>query len=624
MNKTIKRISSITVLIIMTAFLIACNKTTYLDQPSIYNLNHGLLSWSGVNYASYYQVEIINDDVTITLQTKNKSIEIDKYLKENDEYIITVQAFSNEEDVVDSIKSIPFIYNNEIVQLETPTLSRDKNIISWNAIEDAEQYRVKINGFQVYTTDTSYDLEKHINTIYDTQINFEVTAISNDIKKKDSEPANLKYTFYVKELIKPVLTMDEFKLTWSEVEFAYQYQISIKDSNFNTINVNNLSYDFESKFVGIEFDKEYEIEVKPLFLNTLYDSKKYTSSIKHTFNQPTKNTPTIYYEDGFVKWNDTSDAYTIYIIGNSFRLSVNYFNLAAYLTSPSYYGQTVEVYVQAIENYGIPRSKPSNVLQITMPYKKVSTPYYLYIEENAIHWGSTSNTGYLVNINDKTYETRFSSLDLMKVEGLEPGSTYDIEVIALGSEETKLSNADPISIQYTTPTLKLETPVISEISETHLLWNQVPHAIGYLVNINGNTYQTKYNSFKLSRHTLLRGIEYKISVMAIGNAIDYLQSDYSEIFEYMIPEIIEINPPVLMRDGNILYWEAIEGITSYTFHFSDNASIITRQLSMDITYFLESNNGEKFREFYLTIEHDREGNNNKYSKPSESVIIELI
>jgi hypothetical protein len=64
------------------------------------------------------------------------------------------------------------------------------------------------------------------------------------------------------------------------------------------------------------------------------------------------------------------------------------------------------------------------------------------------------------------------------------------------------------------------------------MWDAVLDAINYLVDIDGNTYETFGNSYSLSALVLMN--TYTIKVKAIGDGIFYHDSDWSETIEYVV------------------------------------------------------------------------------------------
>ena len=79
--------------------------------------------------------------------------------------------------------------------------------------------------------------------------------------------------------------------------------------------------------------------------------------------------------------------------------------------------------------------------------------------------------------------------------------------------------------------LPLEAPTNLRVDESNatLYWNSVEYAIGYTVKIDAATYTTETNSFSLQG---LPSGEYTISVMANGDGIRWISSEYSDTIHY--------------------------------------------------------------------------------------------
>jgi len=93
-----------------------------------------------------------------------------------------------------------------------------------------------------------------------------------------------------------------------------------------------------------------------------------------------------------------------------------------------------------------------------------------------------------------------------------------------------------------TPPIKLDTPTNLRFVGTVAYWNSVSYSIGYVLLINGNTYEvnaTQYDFSSLSE--IVSGSTYPVKVKAKGNGTTFFDSDFS-IENYYTHVIIDSNP----------------------------------------------------------------------------------
>ena len=83
----------------------------------------------------------------------------------------------------------------------------------------------------------------------------------------------------------------------------------------------------------------------------------------------------------------------------------------------------------------------------------------------------------------------------------------------------------------------LSTPGNLSIVDEFLIWDQVPHATGYAVFFNDVEYEVTTNQFDTFELVTEYDVTYSMQVMAIGDGVEYGNSQMSKAFKYRIDYI---------------------------------------------------------------------------------------
>ncbi|MCL2756427.1 MAG: hypothetical protein FWE45_05275 [Firmicutes bacterium] len=127
------------------------------------------------------------------------------------------------------------------LQLASPSLTRDGNILRWNAVENAERYRIYIDGEYLDTINSVGsviefnldNLDPRVHGVGEVAIN--VIASTNGVHL-DSEPATLFFNIAPIMLDTPeVYQYDENVFTWNAVENASEYAIYVNGNRVTTV-----------------------------------------------------------------------------------------------------------------------------------------------------------------------------------------------------------------------------------------------------------------------------------------------------------------------------------------------------------------------------------------------------
>jgi len=294
--KTITKLAS--ALLLSFSFLTSCGAQT-LDAPSDIILTDRVLSWSEVATATSYNVQIDEDDVYST--NTNSYTLPDAYIGA---LSIAVQTVSGSKT---SEYSAPVLVT-AILHLSAPSNVRQEgSLIRWDEVPYATGYIVKINGVEYATEETQYAIDTNV------AASVQVLATGrNDglivsspyseailIKIPLAEPTNIVYS--------------EGLLSWSEVEHATGYAVTINGGSELTTSTNSLD-------VGFDHVGDVTFAVKATSSDSNYLASGFASTIIH-IAPLTLATPTNLSLDGNLLTFDAvehASGYAIYVNGTAY------------------------------------------------------------------------------------------------------------------------------------------------------------------------------------------------------------------------------------------------------------------------------------------------------------------
>ena len=136
--------------------------------------------------------------------------------------------------------------------------------------------------------------------------------------------------------------------------------------------------------------------------------------------------------------------------------------------------------------------------------------------------------------------------------------------------------------------IQLAAPQNLQIDETTLTWENVEHALQYVVRVDNEDSTTAQNSFSLKFIT--QEGTYKIKVKAIGDGKNYTDSEWSSTKEYIVQKSVDdlsiIRADGFTIDDKTLFTKVANNVTS--FDFSDKIEV-----SAGAAWFLANDpNGE--------------------------------
>lgn len=204
---------------------------------------------------------------------------------------------------------------NFVLILETPQVEINDNIMSWNAVDNATGYVININGIdRVTTSDLEYNLFdlKNYYIPGNNIIKLKALAQYNTDKYFYSEYSNV-IAYTASQLNKPVISINEFNISWDAVKNANEYLVVVGGSEIKTTetSINLLNYQTYISQTGST----------PIRVQAVADySSQYISSsfsdIKY-FNTPTLNNVELSLENNILSWtyDENVEYYELYLNG---------------------------------------------------------------------------------------------------------------------------------------------------------------------------------------------------------------------------------------------------------------------------------------------------------------------
>ena len=256
-----RKIINFMIMLFLAAVLIGCgveDSIKKLDAPVIKTVQHNIVYWGSVDNAGSY---VVNIDDIFEQQTTDLNFDLGKVLSESKSGIVKVKAKGNGNNFIDSDWSNAFVYefvkdngenNNQETEkqkLATPVITGYANeTVTWNAVENASGYVVRVNGVEYNVYTTSYKVSFNESCTFTVQ----VKAIPNTGSEKylDSEWSNINTYQFVKDnsgnnnqetqkqkLATPVITgYANETVTWNAVENASGYVVRINGVEYNVYN----------------------------------------------------------------------------------------------------------------------------------------------------------------------------------------------------------------------------------------------------------------------------------------------------------------------------------------------------------------------------------------------------
>ncbi|MDD4111069.1 MAG: hypothetical protein PHS54_05960, partial [Clostridia bacterium] len=284
----------------------------------------------------------------------------------------------------------------ETPKLTTPIISIAETIVSWAEVDNAEGYVVVIQNKEYEVTTTSYDFS--LLAYEDLLIKVKAVTSSEDYSDSDYSE-ELPYHF--KEVLPaPIISIDNFIVSWAAVENAEGYLVKI---NNGQVNVTGLSFDFSDYAL-----EDLAISVKALGDGEDYLDSPFSDELQYQ-HQKKLTAPVLTLNEKKVSWAAVANAegYVVVINNVEYQVSGTQYDFSALAS------QDLKIKVKAKgDGTRYLDSELSNEVNYIITYVLLAP--VITNDENIISWEAIANaTSYIVYINDvpTTVQTNSYTLD---------------------------------------------------------------------------------------------------------------------------------------------------------------------------------------------------------------------
>lgn len=509
-------------------------------------VEQGSLTWEALEGAEKYEVMYNGDIVSSDVGTTS-------YTMQTGEFSYKVRALKGLAESTDG--NIPYysVWSDAITGtvLTAPTnLTYDSEVFTWEKVNGASSYVIKIGNEEFTTTTNRYE---HIAGKEDFAVS--VYAVGNTAEKVyDSQYSEAKeYTY-----IAPIegLNVVDGVLKWTASENAVRYKIKVN----GIVNNEELT---TNEYSALSSGSSYRIQILPIGKSDFYFS--------HWSNEITVNilrSPVVSYSDGVIRWNQVTGC-------AGYELKITKGDTVVHTTAV---GEETFVYDYAFEDAGdylvyvkatalgtggIYESKYSTAYSV----KRLATPTNEQIINRPLEQNQVSVTftpsvgasGYAlladgVEIATITSGSTFS-VDLSKMTNKTEESVVNFQIVARGSVTTAGAILDckvPLEFNVT----KLATPQNLTINGNQISWDSVNHTSKYVLTIDGKRTEVTTTSFTL---TDLSSGTHSVYVQAMGNGEEVITGGFSNALS--LKKLA--TPANLVITNGLLTWGTVADATAY-------------------------------------------------------------
>lgn len=612
MKKITRYFFLIAVMFISSFFFFGCElfsngnggDVTQLQTPSAptitYVNNKITASTNAVENASSYQL-LING---IPYNSTEPVFDCTNYIIEAGEYSFKIVAlgvgkYSNSSYSQESF----FTYTKK---LSTPVLTINNSVLSWGAVENANQYDVYLNNSKLITT-----TELSINLASEEFENYFANIGSYELKIKantngfhtESDISNVVTYKIYKQISAPenlyiVKSGETFVLKWNYVPFANSYVVMIDGVELQTQEpITTTSIDVSTYLTQA---KNYSFKVKALTEAEYYTSSDYSEEFSYarTIKLQTPQITAALFDDSVrLTWQaiEFAQTYSVYINNEKYEREVwttsssqvTVSLLKTYLnnfTKPLKF----KVIANGYENYL--QSAYSNIETISS-YGKLAVPTNIAVEKvdglvqltfNAVNNAET----YSVMVDNSYIKTtKLTKVDLSEL--ITEPKVYEIKVKANETSQFEESSYSQ-TVSYLN-TGKLQVPTNLKIqmvnSKFNFSWDEVENASGYFISIyyydgittenilTANVSETTYT------YAVSKAGEYSFNVVAVGTGV-YENSAQSATVSKIHTVKLTTPSELKVTEANkvvTLTWKAVENVSYYTVYVTldENVSQLT-------------------------------------------------
>ena len=456
-------------------------------------------------------------------------------------------------------------------QLDAPVIRVDANymMLTWDRVASASGYRVYVNGISQTDWNEWFGLYRTPNGA-----TLQVRAVGGSNLVIDSELSNTIIfdisDWFPIRLATPSVRISDRTLSWTSVENATSYRISMRESEEVTETVvTETSFDLSGVADGVW------ISVTALGDNIDFLDSHSTSII---FNAsagplPQLSAPIINIVGTNVSWQRTQQG------AFGYRVYVNGVATATVVRNSSRFSVTgladgTKLQVRAIGHTHALDSELSNaiIFDATVPpppppqLEPIDAPF-LRIEGTTLRWDTVrGSVGYILYI-DGVADTRATQGTGITFSRMRDGMTFAVRAISDGltALNSELSNTVVFDITAAPPR-QLDAPSL-RVFGTTLSWLSVPDAVGYRVYRNGAVIETLLTETTFVVSEADHGANFRIRAIGDGNSTLNSALSNALVFNAHAAQPPSIASPVIGMTrtsfGITLNWARVDDSVGY-------------------------------------------------------------
>ncbi|MBE6601436.1 MAG: hypothetical protein E7637_02880 [Ruminococcaceae bacterium] len=352
------------------------------------------------------------------------------------------------------------------VELKAPTNIRyDGTTITWDAVENAENYVVKIGDKPEFTANTnsaSY-------VANGAEFTVSITAKSKVEKLSPSKKTTI--TFKPMDSVQELRVSETAVISWDPVANATGYLVRIDGEERD----NGALTEF-----AVTGEGAHSIQVRPVIQG---DDSYYSvwSATKAVTVLGSVNKDSITYSDGLIHWNVVQGAVGYDVLVNGISI-----NSDCKATSIAYDSQNIafEVSIKALGNHTFTFD---GTVSETKKFVYLDPVSDIRVEDGVLKWSPVENaTGYIVKLNGNPKP----AITACEYSGLSVNATTDVQIMPISSDSTYFSawSANVSILLLPAPVLQWNEDLELDGRENNnIFWDGVANAAGYVIRVTDPT-----------------------------------------------------------------------------------------------------------------------------------------
>lgn len=524
----------------------------FLEPIKSIEVNDGVVSWSSIEHATGYIVEL-----TTPTGTKREEVKTNSYDKIMPDMQYKVRVFAKVEGK-NYFSSWSHPFNLRV--LPAPVVKYENGNFIWNGVDGANGYYVSVLKGNVPITDQSLTADGSLGFTYTFTTPGEYTVIVKSLSNSSNSGVyDSKYSdaFKVVKLNAP--TNISFIHDKNSNNPAYVNFDKVTGAQNYSLVIDNkvVGLPTTSTIIAIDETKEVTLNQKSWNIAIIAHGKVDNSKREVILDSEPSQAKTITklavpinlkIASGVFSWNQVAgnEGYAIDIDGNfneNTKDDVDYHITNVVASSH-------KIKVRALGN-------GSNIISsdysAALDFVKLPAPV-LTVNNGKITWNKVNNSsGYAYSINNGTVTISKEALEYQITDSdYNVNNSVVFNVYAKGNDSDIL-DSDP---SVTGTIVRLAAPKI-RITNSNVTWENISGATEYDVYIGNEVFRNSISGTSFSTTELPAGT-YEFTVIARGNPATTVQSKPSNLVR-----ATKLETPVLRLDQHVYKWDSIQNASHY-------------------------------------------------------------